>query len=159
MTNVYKVELAIIDHDELGDEEIKKVLEETKYPNYCIYPYVLNIEGRDIGEWDDKLPINNRTTRRQEIDKLFSGWQPISTAPHDGTRILFFYGMQKAVFTAYYDYNYEYTIHDCIVDGSRQDVLIYSYWHLILPNDDESLYFDVDNPVDCYWQPMLELPI
>jgi hypothetical protein len=33
MTKVYKVELLIIDHDGLGQDEITSVIENTRYPN------------------------------------------------------------------------------------------------------------------------------
>ena len=55
---IYKVELYVIDHDGLGDEEIASVLENTKYPNRCISPDVANVESKDIGEWWDGHPLN-----------------------------------------------------------------------------------------------------
>lgn len=38
----YKVTLLINDHDEVGDE-IKNIIEDQKYPNYCIAPLVMDI--------------------------------------------------------------------------------------------------------------------
>lgn len=68
---VYKVELLIIDHDELGESEIKKVIESTNYPNHCISPDIKNIECKDIGEWDDDHPLNLREKSNEHYNKLF----------------------------------------------------------------------------------------
>lgn len=68
---VYKVELFIEDFDELGEEEIRDVLENTKYLNHCLSPEVLKIEGKDIGEWEDEHPLNILSTRVAEINKIF----------------------------------------------------------------------------------------
>ena len=54
----YKVELLIIDHDELGAEDIKDELEHTNYANDCIMPTVQAIQCVDIGEWTDDHPLN-----------------------------------------------------------------------------------------------------
>ena len=67
----YKVELLIIDHDELGADGIKDVIENVKYPNYCIAPDVKNIECVDIGEWDDDHPLNKFSTCDEEYKRLF----------------------------------------------------------------------------------------
>ena len=80
-----------------------------------------------------------------------NNWQTLDTAPKDGTRVLFFYGGRNAVFTAWYEKEFQYTI------GSIE---VYAYWHLEASNKmDFSLYFGEENPANCYWQPMLELPI
>ena len=57
---VYKVELLIIDHDALGPEEVRVVLENANYPNDCIRPQIASIEDREI-EWTDEHPLNQRT--------------------------------------------------------------------------------------------------
>ena len=66
---VYKVELMVIDFDEVG-EEMKEIIENQKYPNYCISPSVVSMESREI-EWDDKHPINDGKGWREEFKKLF----------------------------------------------------------------------------------------
>ena len=73
MTNVYKVTLIIIDHDEIGGEEIKDVIESAAYPNRCISPDVVSIESRDIGEWHDDHPLNMVDGFIDEVKKLFPG--------------------------------------------------------------------------------------
>lgn len=69
---VYKVELMVIDFDEIGEQEIRDVLEHTKYPNRCIHPEVKGIESRDIGEWNDDHPMNQVATCDAEYQRLFS---------------------------------------------------------------------------------------
>lgn len=66
-----KVELLIIDFDEIGEEEIKSVIENTKYPNRCIYPDVQNIETVDVGEWSDDHPLNLLDKQKEEYKRLF----------------------------------------------------------------------------------------
>ena len=116
MTNVYKIELFVIDHDIIGVDEIKEILENTRYPNRCISPHVTNIEGKDIGEWDDSNPLNYTTTQKQELANLFSQWQPITTAPRDGTEILVTNNLEVSLAKFKYDgwvycscYNLEFT--------------------------------------------------
>ena len=48
MTKLYTVILSILDLDELGADGIKDVIENTKYPNYCIDPKVIEISSVDI---------------------------------------------------------------------------------------------------------------
>lgn len=66
-----KVELLILDFDELGEDGIKETLENTKYPNYCISPDVKKMESVDIGEWDDDNPLNLREACEAEYARLF----------------------------------------------------------------------------------------
>ncbi len=73
---VHKVTLSIIDFDEVGPEEIKVILENTKYPNRCISPDVKKIETRDIGEWSDYHPLNNAADCDAFFDDLFWMEQP-----------------------------------------------------------------------------------
>ena len=68
----YKVEVLIIDHDDIGREAIHKVLENTRYPNRCISPQVMNIEEREIGEWTDNHPLNFINNIKEEYIQLFS---------------------------------------------------------------------------------------
>lgn len=68
----YKLEILVVDTDGLGAEEIKQVLESTRYPNWCISPSVMKVEERDIGEWDDDHPLNQNSTIESEYQKLFN---------------------------------------------------------------------------------------
>ena len=67
----YKLEILIIDHDFLGAEEIQSVIENTKYPNWCISPEVKTVEERDIGEWEDSHPLNLRDKCEDEYRRIF----------------------------------------------------------------------------------------
>ena len=68
---VYKVELMIIDFDRCGPEEIQTVIENAHYPNRCINPQIKSIVEKDIGEWSDDNPLNNRNTCDAEYKRLF----------------------------------------------------------------------------------------
>ncbi|MES0340717.1 MAG: hypothetical protein ABUK08_00215 [Candidatus Humimicrobiaceae bacterium] len=68
---VYKIELMVIDHDDIGEKDLKSVLENTRYPNHCISPDVMGIESRDIGEWRDDHPLNILDKRVDEYNHLF----------------------------------------------------------------------------------------
>ncbi len=70
--NAYKIEILVIDHDELGEEELKTVIENTRYPNRCISPDVKKIEARDIGVWHDEHPLNLHATADAEYQRLFT---------------------------------------------------------------------------------------
>lgn len=67
----YKVEILIIDFDQLGEKEIVEVIENTKYPNYCISPTVKDIKSVDIGEWTDEHPLNNSKLHDDEYKRIF----------------------------------------------------------------------------------------
>lgn len=69
--NVYKVELMIINFDEVDEEETVYLLENVRYPNHCFSPNVVKIESKDIGEWDDDNPLNNVNTWKEEYYRLF----------------------------------------------------------------------------------------
>lgn len=67
----YKVELLVIDFDEVG-EEIKTIIEDQKYPNYCISPSVMNMQSVDIGEWDDSHPLNKKDKKKDFYQQIFN---------------------------------------------------------------------------------------
>lgn len=67
----YKLEILIIDHDELGMEGIKGEIENTNYANDCISPYVMNMVEKDKGEWSDEHPLNLCHTWKKEYQELF----------------------------------------------------------------------------------------
>ena len=66
----YRVELMIIDVNEVGDR-IKYFIEHADYSNDCIQPLVVNIESQDIGEWIDDHPLNKKITHQDEYQRLF----------------------------------------------------------------------------------------
>lgn len=67
----YKVEILIIDHDQLGPDEIPTVIENQKFPNWCIHPNVMSVEEADIGEWHDDHPMNKTDSITSEYERLF----------------------------------------------------------------------------------------
>ena len=69
----YKLEVFIIDFDDVGKEEIVDILENAHYPNRCISPNVKNIIEKDIGEWNDDHPLNKKDTYDQTYLDLFQG--------------------------------------------------------------------------------------
>ena len=68
--NVYKIEILVIDHDELGSVGIAETIQNTKYPNRCIYPEVKRITVRSV-EWSDDHPLNIRATADEFYRELF----------------------------------------------------------------------------------------
>ncbi len=69
---VYRVELMVLDFDEIGSEGIKDEIENTKYGNRCISPEVMGCEERDIGEWSDDHPLNHLDKSDAEYRRLFA---------------------------------------------------------------------------------------
>lgn len=69
---VYKLEVMVLDLDEIGEQDIRDVIENTRYPNHCIHPKVKAIESRDIGEWSDDHPMNQKALADDEYRRLFA---------------------------------------------------------------------------------------
>ena len=69
--NVYKVELMVLDFDDIGADEIKGVLENTRYDNDCMTPSVMACDCRDIGEWSDEHKLNYINKKDAEYRRLF----------------------------------------------------------------------------------------
>ena len=68
---VIKLEVIVIDYDELGSEGVKQVIENTRFPNDCIYPKVRSIEVADIGPWSDDHPLNMKATGDEFLVRIF----------------------------------------------------------------------------------------
>jgi hypothetical protein len=69
---VHKLVVLVVDHDDLGGVDVRDVIEETRYPNRCIYPKVMSVETRDV-EWSDDHPLNKTATQDAAFDELFKG--------------------------------------------------------------------------------------
>lgn len=63
----YKIEILVIDHENVGEKDIKELIENTRY----IAPQIKNIECADIGEWTDDHPLNKHESADEEYQKLF----------------------------------------------------------------------------------------
>lgn len=68
---VYRVEVMVADHHELGEKGIRSAIENGRYPNSCLLPHVASMEARNIGEWEDSHPLNIRDRWLEEFRKLF----------------------------------------------------------------------------------------
>ena len=78
--NVYKIELLVIDFDQLGELEVKSTIENQRFPNDCISPSVMSIEARVV-EWSDAHPLNLQSKQKVAYRELFS----ISEKSHEKT--------------------------------------------------------------------------
>lgn len=67
---VHRIEVLVIDHDDLGAEEVCQVIEDTRYPNRCIRPEVKRAETREV-EWSDDHPLNHDDTADEAYRALF----------------------------------------------------------------------------------------
>ncbi|KKN70937.1 hypothetical protein LCGC14_0425390 [marine sediment metagenome] len=67
----YKVEILIINFEELSQEETKDAIENANYAGDCISPDVISIEEADIGEWSDDHPLNQYDKMKDEYTRMF----------------------------------------------------------------------------------------
>ena len=67
---IYKIEVMVIDFDDVGMDVVRDTLENTTYPNRCISPRVKRIQTREV-EWRDEHPLNNCKTENEEYYRLF----------------------------------------------------------------------------------------
>jgi len=70
-TKVFKIEVLIVNHDNLTMNEIAETLENANYPNDCINPQVMEITSREV-EWTDEHPLNKQSTQKDAYLKLFA---------------------------------------------------------------------------------------
>lgn len=68
----YKVEILIIDHDNVGATGVRDTLCNANYLNDCIVPRVMSIMVTNIGTWSDDHPLNQQETSAAEYRRLFS---------------------------------------------------------------------------------------
>ena len=52
----------VIDHDDLGADDVKATIENARYPNHCISPQCKAVQTIDIGVWSDDHPLNLSAT-------------------------------------------------------------------------------------------------
>lgn len=69
-TKVYKVVLCHVDHDGIGPDDFRTLLQEANLGNHVTAGTVLSIEERDV-EWSDEHPINQRNTMVKAFEELF----------------------------------------------------------------------------------------
>jgi len=63
----YKLELLVIDYDEIGGDEMKLILENL----HDLAVSVMKIESKDIGEWSDDNPLNLYNEKKEAYKNLF----------------------------------------------------------------------------------------
>ena len=66
---LHRVTVYIVDHDELGANDVKVEMENVRYPNHCISPRITSVETVDIGEWSDDHPANRLSCELSEYFK------------------------------------------------------------------------------------------
>ena len=62
----------VLDFDGLGVDGVINELENARFANDCISPKVMSAKERDIGEWDDEHPLNQRDYCAAEMKRLFA---------------------------------------------------------------------------------------
>ena len=67
----YRIEILVIDFDELGLDGVRREIENARYPNRCISTDVQAVEEADIGDWSDDHPLNNSGKAAAEYMRLF----------------------------------------------------------------------------------------
>lgn len=68
---VYRMDVVVVDHDQLGPDGARQALENARFPNDCMSPEVIALEEREV-EWCDDHPLNQRDGRRAAVDALFA---------------------------------------------------------------------------------------
>lgn len=69
---VHRIVLLVVDHDDIGADEARDVIENARYPNRCIAPRVMETETREV-EWSDEHPLNSLRSDRAAFKALFGG--------------------------------------------------------------------------------------
>lgn len=84
-TKIHKITLLVVDHDGLSADQVREVLEGTRYPNHCIAPRVMGSKTREV-EWSDEHPLNSRDTQAAELKAMFDidGYAQNLTCPDCG---------------------------------------------------------------------------
>ena len=67
---VHRVVLLVVDHDDIGPDELKIVIENTRYPNRCIMPDVMHIETREV-DWTERHPLNLISEQARAYREIF----------------------------------------------------------------------------------------
>ena len=64
-TKVYKMTVLVIDHDDMGEEETREVIEHHRH----LFASVMDVQTTEV-EWDDDHPLNTGK-RAQAFAELF----------------------------------------------------------------------------------------
>lgn len=69
-TQVHKITLLVIDHDDVGAKELGNILARARYPNHCMSPRVIETETAEV-DWTDEHPLNYGGSWRAAVADLF----------------------------------------------------------------------------------------
>ena len=70
MTKVHRIVICVVDHDDVGANGVREVLENARYPNHCIRPTVVSVDTRDV-EWSDDHLLNQSGRTKIAFAELF----------------------------------------------------------------------------------------
>jgi len=63
---VYKIEVMVLDFEGLGDEEIKREIENNRF----LHVHAMSSKSKEV-EWTDEHPLNNGGTMDRAFTELF----------------------------------------------------------------------------------------
>lgn len=63
----YKIELLVVDHENMKQEDIIYFIENVRY----VYPTVLSVQSKEIDDWGDEHPLNKLDTMKQTCEEMF----------------------------------------------------------------------------------------
>lgn len=64
---VYKIELMVMNHENVSDKDIETILEDVRH----LYPTVVSMESKEIGEWTNDHPLNKHAEWKPIYNELF----------------------------------------------------------------------------------------
>lgn len=77
-TKIHKVTILVVDHDDLGADDVADVIRNAHYPNHCISPTIVETQTVE-SEWADDHPLNrwrDKDDLRQKVATLFDVPEP-----------------------------------------------------------------------------------
>lgn len=69
---VHKLEIMVVDFDEVGADEVASMIVNARYPNHAIAPLCMDLKTVDVGEWHDENLLNNKRTATDEYKRIFN---------------------------------------------------------------------------------------
>lgn len=66
-TKMHRIVLFVIDHEDIGQNEVKMLIEDNRY----ISPNIKDIRTAEIGEWDDDHKLNKTKATIQDFENYF----------------------------------------------------------------------------------------
>lgn len=140
MTNVYKIEVVVVDYDDVGEHGITRLIG-TLRTSYNVLSYITNIHKAWV---DDPDTVGRKLLIQHKLPELFSPWLPITTAPRDGTRFLLWYALERRPYVVYWETDSDPDDPYIVVDSPSD----HKYRNCIDPSKLEG----------SYWQPLQTPP-